>query len=280
MIADAVTAEAFKLRRNGRTLFWGFLFTPALALVVGVASQFLMRAELPPEIQMTPVDIGRATVSAFAEAGGPLTVLFALVAAAVLFAGEYRWETWRLLAPRGTRTQLLSAKIAVFAAGSALTILLIGLAGVISALVGGAIDGRGLDFDMEVGAFLQGLVGHALVSWLQLLQVGGVAALAAVLTRSMLGGVMVPLGLSIALAVLQFRLVITEPVDPEWWKLWLVPANAFEYARVWLSGTQPLPGQDLSPVVGVLALAGLLLWLLLGYGGALVAFTRQDLAKE
>jgi ABC-2 type transport system permease protein len=49
-----------------------------------------------------------------AVAGGrDLRGLFLMIGAAAILAGDYRWETWRLLTPRNTRQNLLLAKLVV-----------------------------------------------------------------------------------------------------------------------------------------------------------------------
>jgi ABC-2 type transport system permease protein len=105
MFADAFSSETYKLWRNRTVWFWGFLFAPLVALAIGVVGVVYLHAKAPPEIaRAMPADIAHQTLNALAQASQPLTVLFALIAAAVLFGGEYRWETWRLR-PRPSRRE-------------------------------------------------------------------------------------------------------------------------------------------------------------------------------
>ena len=279
MLADAISAENLRLTRNRSTLFWGFLFIPILALVAEIIGQAFMRSEMPAELRLLPVDMANQLVSAFGEAGGGLTVLLSLIGAAVLFAGDYRWETWRLLTPRASRLNLFTAKAVVFSAWALVTVILIGLADAAVAWGGALIHGNTIEFSLGLGEFARQLVAVTLVSWLQLLFAGFLAALAATATRSMLAAIMIPIGVMIGQAILQARYPIQD-AGAEWWKIWLIPGHAFEYARVYLAGVETLPGQTVDAVAGLGGLGGMLSWLVIAFAGALAVFLRQDLSKE
>lgn len=279
MLADAISAENLRLTRNRATLFWGFLFIPILALVAEIIGQVFMRQELPAQLRLLPVDMADQLVSAFGEAGGVLTVLLSLIGAAVLFAGDYRWETWRLLSPRATRTDLFAAKGVVFATWALVTVLLVGIADAGVAWVSALIHGNQIEFGLGFGEFVRQLLAVTLLSWVQLLFAGGLVALAASATRSMIAAIMIPIGVMIGLAIAQVRYPIQD-IAAEWWKLWLIPGHAFEHARLFLAGIETLPGQTVDTAAGLSSVAAIVLWLALGFGGALVVFLRQDLSKE
>jgi ABC-2 type transport system permease protein len=279
MLADAIAAENLRLTRNRATFFWGFLFVPLLALVAEIIGRLFMHAELPAELRVLPVDMADQLVEAFGGAGGPMTVLLSLIGAAVLFAGDYRWETWRLLTPRASRTSLFLAKAITFAGWALVTVILIGVLDAMVAWIGGLMDGSRMTFEMQAGAFVRQLLAVTLVSWVQLLFAGGLAALAATATRSMIAAIMVPIGAFIGLFLLQNRYPVVEAAD-EGWKILLIPGHALDYGRVYLAGIETLPGQTLAASVGLAAVAGMLVWLLIGFGGGLAIFLRQDLSKE
>ena len=178
MLADAIAAENLRLTRNRATFFWGFLFIPLLALMSEIVGRLFMHGELPAELRALPVDMADQLVKSFGEAGGPMTVLLSLIGAAVLFAGDYRWETWRLVTPRASRASLFLAKTATFAAWALVTILLIGILDALVAWIGGLIDGSRLTFELQMGEFLRRLFAVTLMSWVQLLFAGSLAALA------------------------------------------------------------------------------------------------------
>ena len=69
MFADAVSSEAFKLRRNVRTSFFAWLFLPLLSLVIGLANELWIEEAMRtprggPILDFGPFDVGQALVSA------------------------------------------------------------------------------------------------------------------------------------------------------------------------------------------------------------------------
>ncbi|WP_282009648.1 hypothetical protein [Brevundimonas aveniformis] len=279
MLADAIAAENLRLTRNRATFFWGFLFVPILALCAEIIGRVFMHNELPAELRAMPVDMSNQLVSAFAEAGGVMTIFLSLIGAAVLFAGDYRWETWRLLTPRASRAHLFLAKAVTFAGWALVTVILVGLLDAAVAWIGALMDGNTMTFGLGAGAFVRQMLAVTFVSWIQLLFAGGLAALAATATRSMIAAIMIPIGVMIGLVIAQNRYPVMDAAA-DWWKILLIPGHAFEHARVYLAGMETLPGQTLDAAGGLSGMAGIVLWLALGFGGALLVFKRQDLSKE
>ena len=114
MLADAIAAELTKFLRQRSTLFWGFCAVPLamLAWSLGLDTYLKLHAGGPmtamgvlARIGMR-VDPGQQIVGALARADTAFFKIFFAVGAAGIFGNEYRWETWRLLTPRNTRTEL------------------------------------------------------------------------------------------------------------------------------------------------------------------------------
>ncbi|HEY0052170.1 MAG TPA: ABC transporter permease, partial [Caulobacteraceae bacterium] len=175
MLADVIRAETAKLLRNRATAFWAFGFVSVLSLILNLVAYFYTRGELPPGVER-PVDLAQMTLSGVSQAAGPLTLLFCLMGAATIFAGEYRWETWRLMTPRATRTQLWLGKVVVFAAAVAVSILLLGLASLITGVVQLAMGDAAAPARGELGEYLWRLSSSSLMSWIRILQFGALAA--------------------------------------------------------------------------------------------------------
>lgn len=281
MLTDAISSEGYKLWRNRTALFWGFLFTPFVALLMGVGSVVLLRMNMPDAAVGQPTDIGRQALMAAAQASAPLTILFALLGGAVLFAGDYRWETWRLIAPRNSRLNHIAGKGVVFALAALATVLAITLAGVLAALFGAFVNKAPIEWHGgDVGTWLIVLGSLILTSWLQLLQAGALVALVAVVTRSMMAAVMVPLFIGLVQAIAQSQLPGPEQMDPTWWRMLLLPGLATDLIRAHVGG-QALAGmQMISPEVAGKALGVLALWILGAFAAAWALFQRQDLSKE
>lgn len=290
MLADAIRAESFRLFKNRTALLWSTVFVPVMGVIFGAIGMFVMKAseaklttdaKMPPEVleMMTsnPLNMAQALVESAGKLDNPALLLFVLIGAATLYAGDYRWETWRLISARNTRSNLLLGKLAVTALLALIAMALLLVGGVIETLIRAAVFERPLTFEMTgqmIGQFFA-LTG---LSWLRVIQFTMMGMLAAVVTRSLLAGLFVPLVLGVA----QF---FTVPLLPQWgvtpdaWLSILVnpgaATDALKAAVMAAPGTPPLPdGLVLKAVVS------LALWTLLPLAGALAWFQRQDLSKE
>ncbi len=111
---DAVRAEALKLRRHRATWLMVWIYPIVTALIVAAvlvhdafdppgaaekimpAAKWIRDSTLVWEIPMSPP--GRFLIAGFV---------------AVVFAGEYGWNTWKLIIPARSRWQLIAAKWAI-----------------------------------------------------------------------------------------------------------------------------------------------------------------------
>jgi len=283
MFADAFAAERLRLLRARGVLFWGFLFVPLFGVVAGLINGLFMRAMLSQAggVAREPVDLAQQAIDAVNGANFFLVQLFFMIAAASILAGDYRWETWRLLTPRNTRANLILAKLAAFGAAAAVGLLLLALGGVLAGLIGAALTGAPMAFARD-GAlpFLQQLAGGLAVSWLEMMALAGVAACLAVLTRAGLAAMLVPIAVWIlqAFVVSQARARFADPNDPPLAWLAALPALCADTLRAAVTSVaDPLP----APPQGALAaLLFLILWVAGLAALAVVLFQRQDLTRE
>jgi len=292
MLADAIRSEAYRFTKNRMAVFWSVLFVPALFLAIGTVVQMVTRARmaemasaLPPELTAEggplsgsgPLDLGQALVEQAAEFANPIVLLFVLIGAAIVYAGDYRWETWRLTSARNSRVNLVLGKVAVVLAivGVALaTWLVFGLAG---ELIKAAIFARPLTFGFggeqagQFGAFVA-LMGT------RLMQFTMIALLAAALTRSLLAALFVPM----VVAVGQFFLMQALPMFG--WSAGdllaqlLTPGLATDSLKALIEGG---PDAAAAPEgLGWKASLSLALWTIVPLIAAIAWFQRQDLSKE
>ena len=119
MLADAIAAERYRLLRDRSSLFWGFLFVPAVSLALGLLTDLFVRARFRGPIPGGTTDLAARLLKTLDGGASPFVALFLLIGAAAIVAGDYRWETWRLLTPRNSRANLLAAKLIVFAEAAA-----------------------------------------------------------------------------------------------------------------------------------------------------------------
>jgi ABC-2 type transport system permease protein len=292
MLADAVLAESYRLLRSRTTWFWSVLFVPLLMLVVAVIGNTTLKMmaagaasrppeEVPPQVQLAlnpqAVDLGARIVEAAGDLANPMVLLFVLIGAATLYAGDYRWETWRLISARNGRTNLILGKVGTLKALTLVAMAAVFVAALGQALIKAAILGLPISFSFDGGDAGQTLALFLLSFW-RIVQFTMLGLLAAVLTRSLLAALFVPLVIGVAqgfspILMSQFGVGPDHPVV-----LLINPGGAVDIVKALLGGgtaAAMLPASA-APV----AFVSLALWMFLPLVAALVWFGRQDLSKE
>ncbi len=290
MLVDAIRAEGFRLSKNRTALFWSLAFVPIISVAIGALTNFVLKGsstkllvdgKAPDQIKLMlaggPLDMGQAMVSAAGNFANPLVLLFVLIGAATLYAGDYRWETWRLISARNSRANLLLAKLAVVAVLALTAMGFMLVASVIENLIKAAVFERSLTFSLT-GEMAGQFLGFAGLSWLRILQFAMMGMLAAVVTRSLLAALFVPLVFGVA----QFftpQMLGPMGVMPDAWLAILVnPGAAADAVKTMIEGG---PGAAALPDgLTVKAWASLALWTFGPLAASLAWFPRQDLSKE
>lgn len=290
MLADAIRAEGYRLSKNRTALFWSLAFVPIIAMAIGALTSFVLKGsetkllgdeKAPPELRQmlvsSPLDLGGAMVSAAADLANPLVLLFVLIGAATIYAGDYRWESWRLISARNSRTNLLLGKLAVVAVMSLVAMLLMLVAGLAENLIKAAVFDRQLTFSMT-GAMLGQFLGQFALSWLRIIQFTMMGMLAAVVTRSLLAALFVPLVVGVA-QFFSSNMLMPMGLTPDAWLAVLVnPGSAVDAISALVTGgaeAAALP--DGLPLKAWISLA---LWTFVPLGASIAWFKRQDLSKE
>ena len=271
MLADAFFAESYKFLRMRSTLFWGFGAAPLGYLLFNLAldTWLSLRLHMPAE-----GETGRAMVQALGLGGNAFFQIFFAAGASSLFAGEYRWETWRLLTPRNSRLNLLLAKFLVYAVASAATLVALAAAAVIhtvyAALLFGHMPTLGAGFAAPVA-------GVFLASWADVLVLGAFVAIIAIASRAANGALMAGICFAFAQGI---AMALVHPWDaPLRWYAALPGMDAY-LLRAWASGDAIAPGIFADPARVLPAALILLAWIVLLTGAALVRFQRQDLPRD
>jgi ABC-2 type transport system permease protein len=164
MLVDAIRAEGFRLSRNRTALFWSLAFVPILSVAIGALTSFVLKGsetkilgdeKMPEELKAAlaggTLDMADALVAAAGNLANPLVLLFVLIGAATLYAGDYRWETWRLLRPRNGRIPLVIGKVLVVTALSLIAMIVLTAATMTSEAIRGVIFNRTLGFSLDGG---------------------------------------------------------------------------------------------------------------------------------
>lgn len=287
MLAESVFSEVYRLLRNRMAVFWSTLFVPLLFVVGGVAFHMITKAKmaetsggLAPGMaaSMAATDVGRDLVQGAGLVANGAVLVFMLIAAATLYAGDYRWETWRLISARNSRLNLILGKVGAFKLLALAAVAIFLIASVIFSISGAVINGGGVTFRLDGGdAGDFGLL--LLLGYIRIVQYAMVALLAAVLTRSLLAALFVPVVLGFAqtlmggpgLALLQW-----EPTS--WQAQLLLPGMAFDALKAMATaGVGAAPAPDGLMLKAIVSLA---LWMLVPLVAAIAWFNRQDLSKE
>lgn len=290
MLVDAIRAEGFRLSRNRTALFWSLVFVPMVMLVIGAVTNFVLKGsetkilgdeKMPPELKEAlargTLDLADALVTAAGNFANPLLLLFVLIGAATIYAGDYRWETWRLISARNSRPNLLLAKLAVVAMLALAAMAFMLIASLAENLIKAAVFERTLTFGMTGEKALQ-FLGFTGLSWLRILQFTMMGMLSAVLTRSLLAALFVPLVFGVA----QFftpQMLAPMGVMPDAWLSVLVnPGAATDVVQAVIKGG--VEAAALPDGLVLKAWTSIALWTFIPLAGALAWFRRQDLSKE
>ena len=210
---DAISAEALKFRRHRATwgLVWiwpiGVVLILSLAIAIQVAKGEVGRPESLAswlddaadfwQILLEP--IGRYLVCAFI---------------AVVFAGEYGWNTWKLIVPHRSRTTLIAAKyvvaLALLACGFALGAGLFNLLNWLKDLATGTPIPAGI----TAAALMKAHGLAALAALGPLLLTIAYTSLAAILTRSTIAAMVIGLVITTVERLFRFFAPLFESIAP------------------------------------------------------------------
>lgn len=285
LLADAMRSEGFRLLRNRMTVFWSVLFVP-LGFVVGGAIYHLMsksrgdqmaaEANIPMTASAEPVNLAEALSMGTDYAANGAILAFMLIAAATVYAGDYRWETWRLTSARNTRFNLLLGKVGVMKLAAIAASFLFIVAALIFGLSQAIVFQRPLGFELA-GDDAGRMALTWLLGYIRIVQYGLVALLTAVLTRSLLAALFVPIALGFGQSVFGQMLPLLGWTPDMWAPQLLLPGLAFDTLK---AAVTPDPMAPLADGLWVKALVGLGLWCVVPLAAALAWFRRQDLSKE
>lgn len=286
MLADAARAEAYRLSKNRVQIGVSVLLTPLLFAVGSLLVLWRARVEGgAAALQVgvsgdasTPVNLTNAFGFAADKGANGLMLVLMLVAAATLYAGDYRWETWRLITARNGRPSLLLGKVSVMTGLALAGMVAFLLASLIFFLGQALIFGRAMSFELGAGE-----AGNFALLWLlsclRIVQFAMMGLLTAVVSRSLLAALFVPWALGFVQTILgQFGPALLG-WEPQGWTMHLMlPGYAYDAVKAVIdppAGPTPGPAPALWP-----AMTSLVLWTVLPLLGALAWFKRQDLSKE
>ncbi|RZJ31522.1 MAG: hypothetical protein EON85_03195 [Brevundimonas sp.] len=286
MLVDALKAETYRFSLNRVLVFISVLLTPLLFAIGGVLFHWATKtngdkaakaANLTLDTPATAVNLGDAFGFAASNCANGFVLICVLIAAATLYAGDYRWETWRLISARNDRLSLILAKVGVVKIIAIISSLFFLVASFIFMLAQAVVYERGLSFSVA-GGDVGGIALTWLLSYIRIVQFTLVGLLAAVMTRSLLAALIVPWALGFLQSIFGQIAPALLGMDTGGWTLQLLlPGLAYDTLKDAVAGALAPPMTDATVWK---ALAGLGLWTLLPLAGALAWFKKQDLSKE
>jgi ABC-2 type transport system permease protein len=208
---------------------------------------------------------------------------------AVLFAGEYQWNTWKVIVPRTRRVPLILVKffaVAVFVvfAFTLMSILLTAGIGLVS-LVAGAPYGPALSRDV-LTHFAKDYGLQMLYAFVSTIIAAGYASLAAMVTRSILGSVIIGIVVSIGETFLFVPLYLIANLLGEENILQIyrfIPSYNLLNLFSWLNGEKPggleFPSGKVIVDSQSFAEAVLVVWVIGLVALTAYAFQRQDITN-
>ena len=275
MLADAIAAERFRLLRDRAALFWGFCFAPLVGFLISVGGDLFLHNVVKKPMPGVAVGVVDQVIKALSSGVSTFGALFLMIGAAAVLAGDYRWETWRLLTPRNTRRNLLLAKLVVVGEAVFWSLLLTAALSAVAALIGSAINGKSLVGSMfERNLF--DVVGVLAITWLEAMTLAALAACVGVVSRSTMGVVIACLGVRFVQTVLASSLRLMEQGQPSW-KLLAIPVFDADLLRAALLDPAQLGAASNAAGPALLMLA---VWAAALTTAAVLLFKRQDLTRE
>jgi ABC-2 type transport system permease protein len=275
MLTDAIAAERFRLLRDRSALFWGFCFAPIVGFLLSIGGDLFLRYVVKKPMPGLGIGLLDQMIKALAGGASTFGALFLMIGAAAILAGDYRWETWRLLTPRNTRPNLLLAKLVVVGEAVFWSLALTAVLSAAAAVIGAGINGKPLAVSM-FDRNLFDVLGVLAITWLEAMTLAALAACIGVLSRSSMGVVVACLGVRFVQTVLASSLRMMEQGQSSW-KLLAIPVYDADLLRATLLEPTML-GQTASSAGAALAM--LAVWTAVLTTCAVLLFRRQDLTKE
>ncbi len=223
--------------------------------------------------------------------GSVLGKLLPLGFMAVMFAGEYEWKTWKNLIPLSRRRRLLLTKMGALVLIVACSFVILSVIPLIGQNLGcrllGGADGPPFSFS-ALGEFTRNYLQQAMLGVVSLLIMACWAALGALLTRSILGALLVSFGASLLDPLMIGVLAIARDLLnlPRLTDLYLLTTSYnLDNLRTWFASGRLLMGltPDSSMFTSAPNAAGSLVILAAWITGlaalAVILFQRQDITS-
>jgi ABC-2 type transport system permease protein len=279
---EALSAEALKMRTHKATWFLVWLFPIGMTILMVVTIGAGLTGFDPPDQPSAHRWIDDTT-QIWSLPSNPFGRYLISAFVAVLFAGEYGWNTWKLVVPHRRRASLIAAKyglaIVLMAVSFALTALLATALSFADDLLTGDTIPAGINAGVLWGE--QGR--SALAAVLPLLIAVGYASLAAILTRSTVAALVIAIAATtLEQVIVGFGPQLYTKFPSIVWPLYnILPGHHLSSIADCIREGTPLkrdfPGGLAVQYSCTASLAILGAWIAALWGATFAAFSRQDI---
>jgi ABC-2 type transport system permease protein len=279
---EAVSAELLKLRRHKATWFlvwiYPILFAVGILILLATAASGAV-----PHHPQSLADWLSATAIAWHIPASSFGRYLIAAFVAVVFAGEYGWNTWKLIIPHRSRMALIGAKYCAVAILLVIAFILSALITTLGNWASGIITGDSAPAGITVIGLLRVHGTAAFVALAPFLVTIGYASLAAVLTRSTIAALVIAL---VAVTIEQLVFDLGPLASAEFPKLVAVlyhvlPGYHLGNLASWIQTgaalrTEFAGGRQVA-LSWPISLAVIAAWVFGLIGGTFAVFARQDI---
>ena len=279
---SAISAEALKLTRHKASWFLVWIYPIAFAVIFALLIGDALIDPEPAETQ-SAADWIDGTVVGWHVPGQAMGRYLIAAFVAVAFAGEYGWNTWKLIVPHRARATLIASKYAVVFGLFALSFLLAAIVILIGGWTTDTVAGHPIPDGVNAGAVLAAHGQAALTGLAPLLITLGYASLASVLTRSTIAGLVIAIvAVTVEGMVFRFGPMLSAKAPELMWALYhALPGYHLANLQDWIVEGRALRAELIGAGVVELgwaaSLAAVLAWIAALFGLTFAAFRRQDL---
>ncbi|HEX8467873.1 MAG TPA: ABC transporter permease [Allosphingosinicella sp.] len=279
---EALSAEALKMRTHKATWFLVWLFPIALSIVMLITIGAGILGFDPPDRPGIADWIEDTTLIWFIPNNAVGRYLICAFVA-VIFAGEYGWNTWKLVVPHRRRASLIAAKYALTVLLFAISFLLTALLLTILNLADDALTGDTAPAGLTAALLWDSHSKAALAAVAPILISIAYASLAAVLTRSTIAALVIAIvATTLEQVVVGFGPQLYTKFPSIVWPLYhVLPghhiANISECIREGAALKRDFPGGRVVEFSCTASLGILLAWTAALWGATFAAFGRQDI---
>jgi ABC-type transport system involved in multi-copper enzyme maturation permease subunit len=280
---DALAAERLKLTRHKATWFLVWLY-PILFLVIFAISIAVGLAHSgDPSKPVTVASWIQQTALIWKLPDQTIGRILIAAYVAVVFAGEYGWNTWKLVVPHRSRASLVAAKLAMIFLLLFAALALTAAISLLCTWLEGVARGRAVPDGVTAAAILDAHGRGALSGLAPFLFTLASISLAAVLTRSMVAALVI----GVVIAIVEKLFVQLGPFLAPYapgivWALYhALPGYHLVNLASWISDgvAHPAPFPDGRTVAldWTTSLAVSAAWIAALTAGTFAAFRRQDI---